>query len=1161
MFISDFAIKRPIVTITAMLALVAFGVAAWFNLQTDEFPDVQQPVVAVTIAYPGASPETVEREIIDPIEDAFSSISGIDWTRTESHATDGLATFVVFFDFNKNIQQASQDVRDAISTKRADLPTEMKEPVLSRLDPGEMAVISIALTSNTVPATTLTRLADPDILRTLRSVPGVAEASLVGDVQRELSVDVRPADLQAAGVSVSQVVGALAAQNLAAPVGRVTGPLEEQNIRLKGRLDTPEQFQQLVVADRGGELIRLGQIATVVDGTEEQRTAAFFDGKQAVGIEVKKAKGYSTTQVTDQIQKQVDQIQKTLPAGVKFEIVQNAGTRVSAAVRNVEEALIEGALLTVLVVFLFLNSWRSTVITGLALPVSVLASFIAVWAFGFTLNTMSLLGLSLAIGILIDDAIVVRENIVRHIELGEDHYTASQTATDEIGLAVAATTFSIVAVFVPVAFMYGVAGQWFKPFALTIACAVLVSLFVSFSLDPMLSAYWPDPQVEAHELRNPIARLLGRFNKWFDRTADRYKGVVAWALDHRAAMVAIAVGSFIAALMIPGKGIWATLVVLVGLVAIVWILIGRLPGYVKLVAVPAAIALTFVAIAAVPTYANLGSAFVPVSDRSEINVIVQAPPGSSLDYTVLKSEEMARILRQHKEVAYTFTQVGTAIPMHSPSVDQSLIYVRLVPKTKRSLSQDDLGRIFRGELNRVSGADASVFTSGFGGALKEIQVQMRGPDAAVLTRLAEQAAQQVKQVPGAVDVGLSTRGQKPELEVNVDRGLAGTLGITVGEIAQSLRAAFAGIESGYWVDPSGETRHVVVRLAPESRARAADLRQMPLVVSAQNGPATLPLGQVATITSARGPAQIDHIDREQGGQCRGQHPGPPTQRGSAGHHDPAQQDAAPRRLLDQPGGTGARSGRGLRPDLHRARHRGAADVSHPGGAVRFVHRPAGDHDLTAAVAHRCGAGALDHPRHPQPDESDRRHPADGHRGQERDPADRLRQVAAGGGRQSARGTDRSRPNPASPDHHDDDGAGGRHDSGGTGPRRRRRLPRAAGPRRHRRHPHRHVPHPPRDPHDLRDPRRLARMGDAFLRPRRQGGIAPGCDSGAGRWGGLRADGGRTERGRGRTAGERSVGGHRYHPSSSRYARARDDAGWGQLSVPPPSPFRPPSVAF
>ena len=227
------------------------------------------------------------------------------------------------------------------------------------------------------------------------------------------------------------------------------------------------------------------------------------------------------------------------------------------AVANVEEALIEGALLTVLVVFLFLNSWRSTVITGLALPVSVLASFIAVWVFGFTLNTMSLLGLSLAIGILIDDAIVVRENIVRHIEMGKNHYEASHEGTDEIGLAVAATTFSIVAVFVPMAFMYGIAGQWFKPFALTIACAVLVSLFVSFSLDPMLSAYWADPQVEAHEHRGFISRALERFNRWFDRMADGYKGVIGWALDHRAAMVALAVGVFVVTFALPATGWWA----------------------------------------------------------------------------------------------------------------------------------------------------------------------------------------------------------------------------------------------------------------------------------------------------------------------------------------------------------------------------------------------------------------------------------------------------------------------------------------------------------------------------------------------------------------------------------------------------------------------------
>jgi HAE1 family hydrophobic/amphiphilic exporter-1 len=278
-------------------------------------------------------------------------------------------------------------------------------------------------------------------------------------------------------------------------------------------------------------------------------------------------------------------------------------------VTNVEEALLIGALLTVLVVFVFLNSWRSTVITGLALPVSVMASFIAVWAFGFTLNTMSLLGLSLAIGILIDDAIVVRENIVRHIEMGKDHMTASHEGTDEIGLAVAATTFSIVAVFVPVAFMYGVAGQWFKPFALTIAASVLVSLFVSFSLDPMLSAYWADPQVEAGEHRNPIARTLEKFNHWFNRMAQRYKGLIAWALDHRVAVVLLALASFVIALALPAVGL-------------------------------------------------VGASFFGAEDQSEVNIAIETPPGSNLAYTRIKAEEAARMARVHKEVRFTFTTLG-----------------------------------------------------------------------------------------------------------------------------------------------------------------------------------------------------------------------------------------------------------------------------------------------------------------------------------------------------------------------------------------------------------------------------------------------------------------------------------------------------------------------
>ena len=873
MFISDFAIQRPIVTITAMVALVAFGIAALVNLNTDEFPDIQQPIVGVTILYPGASPETVEREIVDPIEEAFSSISGLDWAKTQASATDGLAQFTVFFDFEKDVQEASQDIRDAISTERDDLPTEMEEPVLTRFDPSQQSVLSLALTSSQIPAATLTRIADPMIVRDLRTVPGVAQVSVVGGLERELTVQIRPADMQAAGISVADVVQALESQNLAAPVGRLNGALDERAIRLKGRLDTPEDFSKLVLAERDGQVIRLGQVATVLDGTEEQRDQALFNGRDAVGIEVLKAKGYSTTQVTDIIHRHVAELQKRMPPGAKLEIVQDAGTRVHHAVQNVQEALIEGALLTVLVVFLFLNSWRSTVITGLALPVSVLASFIAVWAFGFTLNTMSLMGLSLAIGILIDDAIVVRENIVRHIEMGKDHYEASREGTDEIGLAVAATTFSIVAVFIPVAFMYGISGQWFKPFALTIACSVLVSLFVSFSLDPMLSAYWPDPQTESHERRNPIARTLDRFNRWFDRMADRYKDLIAWALDHRLMMIGLALATFVAALTIPARGILAAFAMLAGLWAIFWILdrpwlanLGVIRGVgAKVVSLLAVVALMGLLLPRIPVVGQVGAGFVPVSDRSEISMIVEAPPGSNLNYTRIKAEEAARRARAHPEVAYTYTTVGTPVPLKTPSVDQALVYVKLVPKADRDLHQEELGQVLRDEMKQIGGAQVAVFTSGFGGAMKAIQIQMKGDDARVLTGLAQRAAEEiVAKVPGAVDVGLSTRGQKPELEVQLNRGLAGSLGITVGQVAQSLRPAFAGIDAGDWVDPSGETRDVTVRLAPEARERVTDLAQLPLVagIGPDGAPSTLPLGQVATIRQGVGPAQIDHLDRD-----------------------------------------------------------------------------------------------------------------------------------------------------------------------------------------------------------------------------------------------------------------------------------------------------------
>jgi HAE1 family hydrophobic/amphiphilic exporter-1 len=436
MFISDFAIRKPLITVVSMVALVVFGLFALLKLKTDEFPDVAPPVVVVGIPYPGASPDGVEKEILDPIEEQIASISGV--KHISGKAYDGFGQIIVEFEFSKDLAEATQDLRDAISAKRADLPTEMKEPIIKKFNDTDRPIVSLALTSVTLSQAELTRLADPTITRELRSISGVAEVTVSGKVERELTVELDPTRMQATQVSVAQVAQALQSQNLAAPVGRVTGAMDERSIRLKGRLEDPQEFAALVVADRNGIITRLGDVANIKDGTEEPRTMALFNDGQAVGIDVKKAKGYSTTDVSDKIRARVEQLQPTLGKGTKLELVKDSGVRVDHAVWNVEEALLEGAFLTVLVVFVFLNSWRSTVITGLALPVSVLASFIAVWVMGFKLETMSLLGLSLAIGILIDDAIVVRENIVRHVEMGKDHYQAAMEGTDEIGLAVAA---------------------------------------------------------------------------------------------------------------------------------------------------------------------------------------------------------------------------------------------------------------------------------------------------------------------------------------------------------------------------------------------------------------------------------------------------------------------------------------------------------------------------------------------------------------------------------------------------------------------------------------------------------------------------------------------------------------------------------------------------
>ena len=797
MFLSDFSVKRPVPMVVIIIALMALGLLALSKLRVNQFPDIEQPILVVSIPYPGASPDTVEREVVNRIEKALQGIAGVD--RLQANANEGSATLVLFFSFDKNMVVAADEVRNAIASVRFKLPVEMREPILQRLDPAAQPIVQMALSSSALSHAEISRLAEDKLADRFRGLPGVAVVSVNGALKRELSVLLRSEKLREFEDSVTDVVTALRSQNATAPVGKVRGALEDQSIRLVGRIESPAAFGQIVIKRRGSELVRLAQVATVVDGFAEISSFSVRNGNPNVGLMVTRTREASTVSVAAAARKLVDEIGPTLPAGTRLEVTRDGGKDAQNSLNNVIDALVFGAGLTVLVVYVFLNSWRSTLITALSLPTSVIAAFIAVWLCGFTLNFMSLLGLSLAIGVLIDDAIVVRENIVRHMEMGEDRRTAALNGTAEIGMAVAATTFSIVAVFVPVAFMPGVSGEWFRPFGLTVVASVLVSLFISFTLDPMLSAVWGDPPGHHAAPKTGISQVLHRFNLWFDHQADRYGRVIAWALHHRRWMAAFAILSLVAALGLHFK-------------------FG-------------------------------GSSFLPSADAGTIAVEIRTPSSSSLEYARLKVESAAALARTVPEVVATNSSVNAG---------GGRIFIDIGKSTKRTRSALQIAADVRKLVARLVGAEYTVLDDLNNGAQKPVQIRFTGPDSRQLLEITQQFMAKLRQVPGAVDVGLSEQDPQQEMKIELDRGLANTLGISAADAAQALRVAFAGVEVGDWVDPTGETRDVSVRLHPDDRVDAGNIERLPVAVGGSNR--MVPLEQIATVTMGRGPSQIQHSD-------------------------------------------------------------------------------------------------------------------------------------------------------------------------------------------------------------------------------------------------------------------------------------------------------------
>jgi HAE1 family hydrophobic/amphiphilic exporter-1 len=826
MILSDISIKRPVFATMMMVALVVLGVVSYKRLAIDEYPDITYPVVIAQTSYPGASPEVMMREVSKPIEEALNTVQGI--KEITSTSLEGVSIVRLQFNLGVDVAVAQQDVQAKVARIRRALPEDIQEPIILHFDPNDRPIMAVALRSAERPIREITDLASEVVQTRIEAIEGVGGVNIVGGNARQIRVQVDPVALRAYGLSPAQLTDALQRENQEVPAGRIERGATESLVRVTGRILDPAAFADIPVVVRNGTPVRISDVAVVIDGAENRRTGAEISGPagsaSAVSLEVLKISGANTVQVADRVRAAVEELERQLPTDIQMTIIQDDSRRIRDSLADVQLSIVLGASLTVMIIYLFLNSWRSTVITGLTLPVSIISAFFIMWVFNFTVNTMTLLALSLAIGLLIDDAIVVRENIVRHLEMGKSHEMAAREGTSEIGLAVMATTFAVVAVFIPVAFMGGIIGKIFFQFGVTVTFAVLVSLFVSFTLDPMLSSVWADPEVEhavngggehqAAQRRkaNPIRRFAFAFNDRFERVADRYPHWLEWALAHRLVVLGIAASTIV----------------------------------VSFVIIP-----------------RLGFTWMPEVNGDEFSVTFRTPPGSTLDYTMGKGREIATFLQRQPETEFTYLSVGGGF---RGTPNQGNVNVTLKPGHKRSLF--DIQADLRGKLRQIPGIRPTIQgqRSIFGGFRQPIQVFVQGPEASRLKLVANRTLEAMRTIPGVAEPNSSEEGDIPQLDVRVDRQEAWRAGLGVGSVAATLQPLFTGQRATTWEDPQGFSHDVVVVFPDSLRTSAADVAELPVAstFSGANGlPSMVPISQVADVRAGVGPQQIERRQLEQ----------------------------------------------------------------------------------------------------------------------------------------------------------------------------------------------------------------------------------------------------------------------------------------------------------
>src|SRR5438094_782731 len=807
MTISELSVRRPVFALMLISFLVVLGLFSFRDLGVDLFPRSDPATVNINIQLPGATPEEMATQVVLPIEEAVNTISGLD--ELSAQISEGAARITCTFVLQRNLGGAAQDVREKVSGALRYLPPNIYPPVIQKADPDSAPVLTISVVSDKNLRET-SEIADKQIRRELETVDGVGTVTMSGGRPRQIRLFFDAEKLNAYGITINQVQRAIQSENVEIPGGRIVRGASEEGVRTLGRVDAVGQFADIIVANVNGSPIRLRDVGRVEDSFAEPNTWNMVEGKEGVRLDVRRQSGMNTVAIVNLVKEKLNQIKRSLPPGVETKIIADRSIFINASVAALEEHLLYGSLLASLVVLLFIRNLRSVVIASLAIPTSVIATFTLLRAMDFTLNNMTLLGLTLAVGIVIDDAIVVLENIVRFIEEKyELPKTAAIDATKEITLAVVATTISLVIIFVPIAFMTGYARRYVNEFGWTMAFAIMVSMLVSFTLTPMLSSRLLKrlPREAANPVLDkgaPIGHTSkdSRFFGWIDR---RYGRLLEWSLDHRGVVILMALATF---------------------------------------------ALTF------PLNALVGRDWIPPDDQSELSILLNLPEGTSIEGTAKVASQIADRVTQLNGVEFANPYI------HEGTSSHSHIYVKLTDITKRKISNLDIAAQMRkitAEFPNLRSRVMIPSALGGGETFFPIRALILGPDFVQGAEIAKQVAARARNVPGLLDVDPGISLNSPEFQILIDRKRASDLGVRAADVANAVRLMISGEDPISTYKEGDEQYEVTMQLLPEQQKDPRMLSRL-MIPSTKVG--QVRLDNIAAIARGFGPARIERYNRQ-----------------------------------------------------------------------------------------------------------------------------------------------------------------------------------------------------------------------------------------------------------------------------------------------------------